>query len=36
MLYYKVTKEYGGIKVSSKRNLYLINNELFTKKKLRN
>lgn len=34
MVYYKVNKEYDGIKILSRRNLYLISNELFTKKEI--
>ena len=34
MEYYKVNKEYDGVKIVSKRNLYLISNELFTKKEI--
>lgn len=34
MIYYKVNREYDGIKILSRRNLYLISNELFTKKEI--
>ena len=34
MVYYKVNKEYNGTKVLSKRNLYLVGEELFTKKEI--
>lgn len=34
MVYYKVNKDYNGIKVVSRRNLYLIGGELFTKKEI--
>ena len=34
MVYYKVNKDYNGIKILSKRNLYLISGELFTKKEI--
>ena len=34
MVYYKVNKDYNGIKILSKRNLYLISEELFTKKEI--
>ena len=34
MVYYKVNKDYNGIKILSKRNLYLVGEELFTKKEI--
>ena len=34
MVCYKVNKDYNGIKILSKRNLYLISGELFTKKEI--
>lgn len=34
MVYYKANKDYNGIKILSKRNLYLISGELFTKKEI--
>ena len=34
MVYYKVNREYDGIKIISRRNLFLIRGELFTKKEI--
>ena len=34
MIYYRVNKEYDGIKNVSRRNFFLISNELFTKKEI--